>query len=573
MKDIVNKGQVLALSIYAFYGLAIIAGTVFDKSGITTVSVITVLFWIISLIVLGVIRMSEIANPFVYNALYITVVCILAVFLQLCFTSIFVVFIVNAILWLTIITFLDKKCFHLTVIIQSLCIIFLAATPRTFSGLKDFNITSLAFSLVGFFLADWVGIIIIDILRRLYEETCENERSLDEMLKIVEAERLKEKEISESKSAFLANMSHELRTPLNATIGFTEMILDKSKDSEVLEYAGNVKASGAMMLSLVNDILDLSKIEANKMTLVPVDFEMGSLIKDICGMVEPKMKEKGLDFTVNSDSSLPEYYHGDDIRLKQILVNLLNNAVKYTAAGSVTLSVSGTCVQNEGHLHFSVKDTGMGIKEKDLSKLNSKFVRLDEEANRNVEGTGLGISIVCNLLRLMDSTLCVDSTYGVGSEFCFDVTLPVTDKTNLKNNDADETAFVAEGMQVLVIDDTPLNLKVITAILKKSKVEVYTATSGQKAIEMACVTKYDVIFIDRMMPGMDGIETLNEMRTIEYFANRDTPIVALTADATQNAKSEYIKLGFDDFLVKPIIRTELNNILRKYWAGNGDGLN
>lgn len=569
MKQIINKGQVLALMMYAFYGIAIILGAVLDKSGFSVVSVITFIYWAITLVAMCIIRMSALRNSAVYDVLCIVSAGILAVFLQLCFTSIFIVFVVDAILWLTIITFLDKRYFHLAVIIQALSLVFLVVTPRDFSGLKDFNITSLIFSIVGLFLADRVGCGIIDILHKMGEENQEHERSLDDMLEIVESKHNKARQLSAARQNFLSTMSHELRTPLNAIIGFNEMIIRKTNDEEILEYANDVKSSGTMMLSLVNDILDLSKIESNKMTLVTVDFNINDLVNDISNMIEPKVKGKGLEYIVKVDPEVVGYYHGDDIRLKQILVNLINNAVKYTAAGSVTFAVSGMVSDEEGYIRFSVKDTGVGIKEEDLSKLNQKFVRIDEEKNRNIEGTGLGITIVSNLLKLMGSQLVVESTYGEGSEFSFSLCLPIVNGSNAGESgnqigDGIEE-FIAEDMEILVVDDTPLNLKVTEALLKKTKVKVYTADSGMKAIEMAKEKKYDAILLDRMMPEMDGVETLHNMRAIENFVNAETPIIALTADVMEDAKSTYLKWGFDDYLSKPVVPKDLEHMLSKYW--------
>ncbi len=571
MKEIINKGQVLSLVIYSFYGVAIILGALFDKTGFNPVFLITFLFWLITLVSMMIIRMSKLRHSVVYERIYIISVGILAVFLQLCFTSIFIVFIVDAVLWLIIITFLNKKCFHLAIAVQTVCVIVLLLMPRELSGIKDYNVVSLIFTIIGFLLADRVGTVIIDILHQLEAETREQERSLDDMLEIVESKHNRIREISAAKSGFLANMSHELRTPLNAVIGYNDLILQKGQDTEVAAYARNVKSSGTMMLSLVNDILDLSKIESNKMTLVPIDFSLKELINDITAMIEPKTREKELAFVVNADESVLTYYRGDDIRLKQILVNLLTNAVKYTSAGTVTFSVLGTMDETCGHLHFSVKDTGMGIKEEDLSKLNEKYVRIDEERNRNIEGTGLGISIVTNFLRLMGSKLHVESTYGAGSEFSFDLTLPLLGEEQKAIQVQEESSlqeiFTAPDMNILVVDDTPMNLKVITALLKKSEVKVDTAINGADAIKMATQKKYDVIFLDRFMPQMDGVETLKQMKDIENFINADTPVVALTADATLGSQDGFGELGFDDYLAKPIALPKLVMLLRRYGGG------
>ena len=568
MNDIVKKGQVLSIVVYILYGIAIIFGVNVDKSGWDSFAAATVFFWIVTSIAMMGIRLTELRHSFAYKALYIMSVCVFAVLIQLCFTSIFVVFIVFAILWLTVITFLDKRCFRFTVFVQACCLLFLELIPREYSGLTDYNITSWVFSCLGFLVADWVGNIIIGILIQYEEETQEHDRSLDDLLDVVELKHQEAIRATMAKSNFLSNMSHELRTPLNAIIGLDEMILREVQDEGIYEYARDIRTSGNMMLSLVNDILDLSKIESNKMTLVPVDFDMKDVVKDIVNMIEPKMKSKGLEFRMNIEPSLMACYHGDDVRLKQILVNLLNNAAKYTQEGSVVFSVSGVRGNVDSKLHFSVKDTGMGIKEEDLSKLNKQFVRIDEEKNRNIEGTGLGITIVNGFLGLMNSELHVASKYGEGSDFYFDITLPSVadiEKTDEADASKSKDVFIAEDMEILVVDDTKINLKVISSLLKRNKVKVDTAESGELAIEKAVVKKYDVIFLDRMMPVMDGVETLKKMREIDGFVNADTPIIALTADAVEGAHQTYIDLGFDDYLAKPIEPVKLENTLKKYW--------
>lgn len=568
MKDIMNKGQIMSILVYALYGISVFAGMLFSDGGFNSYAIASVFFWTATMVTMIAMRLSGLRHSMAYKVLYILSVCIFAVSVQLCFKSIYVVFIMYAILWLTVITFLDKKSFHFTIFVQAACMLFLVLIPREISGLMDYTIGSFVFSILGFLVADWVSINIINILLQLDEETQEHDRSLDDLLDIVEAKHYEATQATMAKSNFLSNMSHELRTPLNAIIGLNEMVLRETEDIGVVDYSQDIRTAGNMMLSLVNDILDVSKIESNKMTLVPVDFDMRDVVKDIVNMIAPKMKDKGLEFNIKIEPHLMACYHGDDVRLKQVLVNLLNNAAKYTKEGMVTFSVSGERDEKTSHLHFSVKDTGMGIKAEDLAKLNKKFVRIDEEKNRNIEGTGLGITIVNGFLNLMGTELKVDSEYGKGSDFYFDITLPSVasiDK-NIKKNESDDKQFVAEDMKVLVVDDTPLNLKVFASLLKKNKVQVDTASSGPSGIEMSMQKKYDIIFLDRMMPDMDGVETLKNMRAIENFVNSDTPIIALTADAVAGARQSYLDIGFDDYLAKPIVPNELENMIKKYWG-------
>ena len=569
MKDIINKGQVMSILVYALYGISIFVGILYSDNKFNSYAIASIFFWAFSMVTMIAMRLSQLRHSMAYKMLYILSVCIFAVSTQTCFHSIYVVFIMYAILWLTVITFLDKKIFHFTIFVQAVCMLFLTLIPKEISGLTDFTMEGLIFSVLGFLVADWVSINIINVLLQLDEETQEHDRSLDDLLDIVEAKHYEATQATMAKSNFLSNMSHELRTPLNAVIGLNEMVLRETEDIGVIGYSQDIKAAGNMMLSLVNDILDLSKIESNKMTLVPVDFDMRDMVKDIVNMIAPKMKDKGLEFSIKIEPSLMACYHGDDVRLKQVLVNLLNNAAKYTKEGSVTFSVSGVRDEKKSQLHFSVKDTGMGIKPEDLAKLNKKFVRIDEEKNRNIEGTGLGITIVNGFLNLMGTELKVDSEYGKGSDFFFDVTLPNVasiDKDIQKKSESDDEQFIAEDMRILVVDDTPLNLKVFVSLLKKNKVKVDTAESGLLAIEMSTKQKYDVIFLDRMMPEMDGVETLNKMREIDNFINTDTPIIALTADAVAGARQAYLDIGFNDYLAKPIVPKDLENMLRKYWG-------
>ncbi|MBO5489239.1 MAG: response regulator, partial [Eubacterium sp.] len=322
---------------------------------------------------------------------------------------------------------------------------------------------------------------------------------------------------NKAKSEFLANMSHEIRTPLNAILGLDTMILRQETTSDVRQYALDIKNSGEALLSLVNDILDLSKIEAGKLELVMGEYDLTALIHDVVNMISIRAKQKKLNLKLQIDRTLPSGLWGDDVRISQILINLLNNAVKYTEQGTVTLSISGDRVGENVLLHFSVKDTGIGIKEEDMEKLFAKFERLDEERNKNVEGTGLGMSITVQLLELMDGKLKVDSEYEKGSEFKFTIPQkivrgePIGDiEQKLKKPDGNyaySVSFVAPDAKVLVTDDTLINRNVFCALLRKTKVQISQAESGMKCLEMCGKEKFDVIFLDHMMPEMDGVET------------------------------------------------------------------
>ena len=379
---------------------------------------------------------------------------------------------------------------------------------------------------------------------------------------------------SEAKSQFLAQMSHEIRTPINAVLGMNEMILRESKSAEILDYATNIQSAGRTLLTLINSILDFSKIEDGKMEIVPVRYETIAFIDDLVNMISEKARKKGLEFKTEIDSSLPQSLYGDDLRIRQIVTNLLTNAVKYTHEGSVTLQMGGVELDADTfELHIMVKDTGIGIREEDMDKLFQSFQRLDEERNHNIEGTGLGIAIVRKLLDMMDSRLEVASTYGKGSEFSFSLTQkiidrnPIGDYNERKLKRMDENAnnqyLTAAGAKILAVDDNDMNLKVITALLKRNKIVPELAESGQACIEMAKKNFYHIIFLDYMMPGMNGLETLKLLRREKILSDK-TAVVMLTASAIAGMREFYLREGFDDYLSKPIDVAELEAILERH---------
>ncbi len=379
---------------------------------------------------------------------------------------------------------------------------------------------------------------------------------------------------SKAKSQFLAQMSHEIRTPINAVLGMNEMILRESKSEEILDYASNIQSAGRTLLTLINSILDFSKIEDGKMEIVPVRYEIPTLIDDLSNMISEKARKKGLEFKMEIDSTLPRSLYGDDVRLRQIITNILTNAVKYTHVGSVKLKISGKEVDSDTlELKISVKDTGIGIRAEDMGKLFQSFQRLDEEKNRNIEGTGLGIAIVQKLLGMMNSRLEVASEYGHGSEFSFKLRQKVIDKTPIgdytahqqKTEDkiAEKRYLTAEKAKILSVDDNDMNLKVISGLLKRNLIVPDLAESGKAGIELAKKNFYHIIFLDNMMPGLNGFETLKIMRR-EKILSEKTRVIMLTASAMAGMREIYLREGFDDYLSKPIDVSELESVLERH---------
>ena len=392
------------------------------------------------------------------------------------------------------------------------------------------------------------------------------------------AEQLaKEKQRADSANAaktnFLANMSHEIRTPITAVLGMNELILRETKDKSIRHYAKDVEGAAKSLLSIINDILDISKIESGKLTVISAEYDLGTVIRDVVNMMSFKAKVKGLDFVVLVDEDIPAILMGDDIRLRQILVNLLNNAVKYTHEGSVTLALSAVTADSDNtvKLHVSVKDTGIGIKEEDLQKLCEPFERIEEKRNRNIEGTGLGMSITKQLLGLLNSELIVRSEYGEGSEFSFDLVQEIVDASPIGNiSDYADTvednyrhAFEAPDARILLVDDTELNRKVFAGLLKPTGIQIDEAINGRECLEKVKQNAYDIIFMDHMMPELDGVETFRIMKQMADFPSKDAPVVILTANALVGAKEKYQEEGFSEFLEKPIDSEKLENMIRE----------
>lgn len=412
----------------------------------------------------------------------------------------------------------------------------------------------------------------------------------------MQGELLEEKVRAESanlaKSDFLANMSHEIRTPINAVLGMNEMILREGRKTQELKdgcsqavkesikniviYAGDVENAGHNLLAIVNDILDFSKIEAGKMDLVNAPYQLSSVLGDLSNMFHLKAQDKKLDFVIDVDRSLPDELSGDEVRVRQILTNILNNAVKYTEHGRVSLTLRGD-KKGDGTIVLMAKisDTGIGIKQEDVDKLFTKFERLEMERNSTVEGTGLGLTITQRLLEMMGGSINVESEYGKGSTFTIGIPqrilseAPMGDfqarfEANVLNTTAYHESFRAPKAHILIVDDTRINLTVVTNLLKSTCMQIDTVTSGAESVEMARDNYYDLILMDQRMPQMDGTEALHRIRATENGKSSQVPIICLTADAVIGARDRYLAEGFSDYLTKPVDSFALEKMLMKY---------
>ncbi len=409
------------------------------------------------------------------------------------------------------------------------------------------------------------------------------------MMEILAREKEAAESANEQKTRFLSHMSHEIRTPLNAVLGMNELIMRETKEENVRKYSYNIQSAGKTLLGLINDVLDFSKIDTGKMEIVEADYSVSSMIHDVVSMMRDRIQDKGLELRIDVNSEIPDCLFGDEIRVKQVLINLLTNATKYTEHGWVQIKIwhkeiADAEIQsvNEENkrkwirLFMEVEDSGIGIKEEELPKLFHDFERLDQLKNRSIEGSGLGLNITAGLVRIMNGNIYVESKYGKGSRFWVDIPQKVINSTPIGDYnsrirqaepalDGDDLAIVTfPGKKVLTVDDNEMNLEVISAILEMMELDVQRASSGGEALGMIEAEKYDIIITDDMMPGMSGTELMQIVKGRTECINVSTPMVVLTANAISGVIDEYISKGFQGYLSKPIDIEQLQKILKKY---------
>lgn len=391
---------------------------------------------------------------------------------------------------------------------------------------------------------------------------------------LLSRQKLQAEEANKAKSNFISNVSHELRTPVNAVLGMNEMILRECKDINILQYSSNIKVAGNNLLHIINDILDFTKVEAGKVEIVNGDYDLTEMLFELYDMIAIRAKDKGLNFIVCVHPHCRRHMHGDSQKLKQIITNLLTNAVKYTNYGYVEISVSTTMLEgSKALLTVAVKDSGIGIKQEDLGHLFNSFERLEEERNRNIEGTGLGLALTSKLVTLLGGNIEVQSEYGVGSQFSISVAQTILDNErvgdfNYQNShrivdiDSYHEAFTAPNAKMLVVDDNEQNLFVVESLLKNTKIQISTATSGKECLNRVRIERFDLILLDHMMPHMDGIQTIDKIH--EEGLCEGVPIIAYTANALDTAIQLYKEHGFADYLLKPAHGKTLEILVQKY---------
>ncbi|MCI5567193.1 MAG: ATP-binding protein [Veillonellaceae bacterium] len=465
--------------------------------------------------------------------------------------------------------------------------VMLSGLDSIVSRLQQYNILMLLLLIIGilmFFIKEADLIMsarckerdALNVAKRSASEAREALRKMEDAYDEADEARAAAESANKTKSEFLANMSHEIRTPINAVMGMNEMILRETDNAAaVKEYAQSIESASQTLLSIINDILDFSKIEAGKMEIVPAAYDLSSMLNDIVNMVETKALKKGLAFSIDVDPALPSKLIGDSLRLRQVIVNILSNAVKYTPEGSVSMRLSGISDGKSIKLRFEVADTGIGIREEDIPKLFEGFQRFDLKKNRSIEGTGLGLAITYRLLEQMDGKLDVKSTYGKGSTFIVELAQDIIDSSPIgdfkekyrefvKSRSEYHETYHMPDAELLVVDDNEMNLLVVKSLLKQTQAKITLCQSGAEALKYIQKQHFDVILLDHMMPEMDGVETLKRAKKLENSKCKDTPFIALTANAIVGMREKYLAAGFDDYLSKPINGHALEKMLEHY---------
>lgn len=461
---------------------------------------------------------------------------------------------------------ISQRIFIITAII--LVLIFCFILKKWMESVMPETGSTMALQLI----AAFAGLLMFLILGTIIVFRVESRAKEEEITRVI---RAAEDKANRAKSDFLANMSHEIRTPINAILGMNEMVMRETEKESIRGYSKKIQNASQALLSLINDILDFSKMESGSIEIEEGEYQLQTLVDDAVNIIQPKAEQKDLLFLTKVDRGLPEVLLGDEVRIRQVLVHILKNAVKYTKKGKVTFVVSGTVDKDNriAEMKFKITDTGVGIRRADLPDLFKKFERADLVKNRSIEGTGLGLSISYQLIQKMNGYIEAESVYGEGAEFTvflpqkivsMDASdMPARSKAEQDGASSEEYLF-AEGAEILLVDDNEVNLFVVQNLLERTKARVTKCSSGKECLKMMQKKHFDLIFLDHMMPEIDGIETVQISREMKNNKCMDTPMIALTANAVTGARDIYVKEGFQDYLSKPVNGGQLEKILRKY---------
>lgn len=575
MKNNQTIGTITSLLFYFLELIMVILSCISNKSiGMCTLY-LAIGLWILSIFIMNGVKKCKFLSPSWAVLLEKIFSAVLGVFLSYAVDNSSLIFGLFAIQWMTSLFFWSiRLCLALPIL--QIITLFLMHFFISVHWTVPLNTSMFYAAIVAVFMLTWIEYTLIHMVSSIVNVYEQKEQSLRDMRKISDALCQDAKKATKSKSEFLSNMSHEIRTPINAILGMNEMILRECKEDSILSYAENVESSGKMLLSLINDILDFSKIESGKMELFPVKYQLSSVINDLINMSRPRAVEKGLSFELEIDPRTPEYLYGDEVRIRQIVTNILTNAIKYTDTGYVKLRIYYTRTGvEECRIFFEVSDSGRGIKEEDQHTLFQAFQRVDEKNNRGIEGTGLGLAITNRFVQMMQGTLSVKSTYGKGSTFTAMIPQKITrndpigdfvlqlEKAHTERKKYQEL-FTAPDAHILVVDDTAVNLVVVENLLKPTQVQITSVSSGTNAINKLRSNEdtYDLILLDHLMPGLDGVQTLERMK--EQHLIDHIPVIALTANAVSGAREMYLDYGFSDYLTKPIVGQSLEQMLLRW---------
>lgn len=571
MTDNFYYGRIITLTIYFVEGLMAIIGGFLNDYVPHTIVLLYLSFWLSTLLIFKEFSRRKYIRPYSFPYLCNGFAIIGNLIIGYVFEDAYINLIFFAFYMLASIFFLNRKVMFQTVILEVIIFALYYILPFNIAGTDISEVWMVILTLIG---CCWICYNLISFFTNQQRKNVDSTRSMDDMIRVIENKCDEARDAINSKVTFMSNISHEVRIPINNIMGLNEMILRDSNEDKIREYADGINVESNELLSLINDILDFSKIENGKLKIMPQKFELSSIIEKIINENAANAEAKGLIFSVSANNDMPEYIYGDDVRIKQIITNLVTNAIKYTDTGSVNINMDYELTSGRNiKLKISVTDTGRGIKNEYIPKLFESYDLIRNSHDKIMEGTGFGLAITKRIIELMNGTIAVESKYGNGS--IFSVMVPVVSLLDEKIGDYRERlkrkkagrskyheSFTAPKARVLFVDDNAVNLKISKLLLKETRMEIDTAVSGAEALECVKRDAYDIVFIDHMMPVMDGVETLARMKYDGLIKN--TPVIALTANAVSGARDMYIDYGFADYLSKPIDSRLLEKMLIKW---------